>query len=80
MKETRLDNGYDVMIPETWEDADQVLRGVFRHWGNNNSAAIYSACSRIAYGLYSKSDISPSWALYRMMEEIVRRKGAGLTK
>lgn len=63
------------------EEAKKVLRGVHAHWNSSNSAAIYSACSRIAYGMISKTaDISPSWALYHLMDEIIRRKGAGLDK
>jgi hypothetical protein len=77
-------NKQEAEIPETWEEAYEMLEHVMRnynsHRGGNNERL--SVACRVAFGMFNRDNLipDPTHALMFLMLKICERKGAGLDK
>ena len=82
MKLVRVGNGRECEIPTSWKEGEELLTNVLGayHDRRGGNLARQSAAARVAYGLFGEKFLAadPTDALVFLLQEICKRKGAGL--
>jgi hypothetical protein len=82
MRLVRVDKNREVEVPETWSEGERMLThalGAYYDTRGKNLARL-SIAARVAFGLFGARFLAPdqTTALIRLMQELCKRKGAGL--
>ena len=82
MRTVRVDKNREVEVPETYgEGLDMLDHAMGRYYDKRGgNVARVSAASRVAFGLFGEHFMAgdPTDALVFLLQEICRRRGAGL--
>jgi hypothetical protein len=82
MRIARVGNGREIEIPESYAEGLAMLTQVMGayHDRRGGNLARQSAAARVAYGLFGERFMAadPTDALVYLLQEICRRRGAGL--
>ena len=84
MKVVRVGNSREAEVPETWDEGFDMLVQTLNayHDRRGGNLARQSAAAHTAFGLFGARFMAPdpTTALVYLLQELCRRKGAGLEK
>lgn len=80
MKFVTVGNGRVYEVPETWAEAEKILKHAMADHKVGCNLRVQSACARVAYGMFGARWMAadPTEALGYLMMKICQHKGAGL--
>ena len=84
MRTVRVDKNRTADVPTTWAEGERMIEhalGSF-HDGRGGNLVRQSVAARVAFGLFGERFLAadPTDALVFLLQEICKRKGAGLNK